>query len=970
MSANKTTIIKEKIEIPRFRLWIIWLLLFVFPSFITIIAFNSFNEKYKYFSKTDLIANSFEEIKRYNFLIVPENFMEEQLNKVKRLNATLPAKDLKNKIDEMLCGESLFCFFFDKAIDETINIKSSKCDKILKNIPNTFIKRNLKNILDNSALENDTIKNSKALKNDIVKFGNILQNLFKSITPITIIPNKISKNFSVLCGGELYFVLCLFDNPAKNNFGFFAVIRGREFSFHKMLERLHKSFPEIRIIFKDLDVEKTYYNQEKLYSGIKHTSKGPYIISPTDLKFSRHVLHGGSESLIEGYGHLMPFIEYRIPTERYNEKAYRNNKIISFTALILIIISGIYFLNISLFGFKDKFSFKSKIMILALTAAIFPFSVFTIGIYIIENYNRFIEKTAIQQHAETEIQLATQELEEYLTEIEATVSETGTQISKLLSNQDLKPSALLEYLDKIGKEIPASLEILYLKPMLKNLEIISFKNKIIKKFPERISESILNEEEDSLSNLLPSTLMKALADEESKKNKERLDKLEIGNEKINSAFIDDALQNVGNITKLDHFINPIWYIIKQLNNTEESNNSVIGIYVVKFEPSPIINSFINNSTIKKKKNFKEIIGNYTINYAFIPTEKSGNVKIWSGSGNISDKDKELCLTKTQTGLINLGNKIIIIKKNQHIPHLAVATITEKQTNTYIYFIIILVIIVLGYLSLILIFASKLLDIMFVEPVMLLASNANAIARGSEKWDVEINSGDEFEDLNNEFKHLVTGLQERNILKSYVSEDAFSDIEETESLKLLPSGEYLEASIVFSAIIDYDKLSSSITPQDSIKLLSNFMSIAEEVSKKYGGSIDKIIGDTIMLVFRENHFKDSHGLRAAQASLELVKKAKAVNMPKLYTGIASGRVISGRIGSYSGKLDFTVIGNPVNLAARFKTESKNGTEDTGIIISGTTIGLMNGKANVKFLRRVSIKGKTRKYNIYELLGIRD
>ena len=463
--------------------------------------------------------------------------MEEQLNIVKKLNADLPAENLKNKIDEILCGESLFCFFFDKAIDKTINIKSSKCDKILNNIPNTFIKRNIKNILDNSALGNDNTIDSKALKKDRLKFGNLLQNLFKSITPITIIPNKISKNFSVLCGGELYFVLCLFDNPVKSNLGFFAVVRGREFSFHKMLEKLHKRFPEIRIIFKDLDVEKTYYNQEKFYSGIKNSSKGLYIISPTDLKFSRHVLHGGSESLIEGYGHLMPFIEYRIPTERYNENQYKKNKAIRFTALILIIISGIYFLHISLFGFNDKFSFKSKIMSLALTAAIFPFSVFTIGIYSIENYNRFIEKTAIQQHAETEIQLTTQELEQYLTEIEAIVSEKGIQISNLLSDQDLKPSTLLDYLDEIGKEIPASLEILYLKPMLKNLESISYRNKIIKKFPERISESILNEEEDSLSNILPSTLMKALADKKSKENKERLDKLEIGKEKIDSLSI-------------------------------------------------------------------------------------------------------------------------------------------------------------------------------------------------------------------------------------------------------------------------------------------------------------------------------------------------------------------------------------------------------------------------------------------------
>ena len=188
---------------------------------------------------------------------------------------------------------------------------------------------------------------------------------------------------------------------------------------------------------------------------------------------------------------------------------------------------------------------------------------------------------------------------------------------------------------------------------------------------------------------------------------------------------------------------------------------------------------------------------------------------------------------------------------------------------------------------------------------------------------------------------------------------------------MPGGEYLEVTIVFSAIKDYDKLSSSVSPKESIKLLSNFMSIADDSAKKYGGSIDKIIGDTLMLVFRKNSSnKESHALRAAKASLELVEKAKSIGFPNLYTGIASGQVISGKIGSYTGKLDFTVIGNPVNSAARFKTESKNGTTETGIIISGTTIGLMKGKAKVKFLRRVSIKGKARKYNIYELVGVRN
>lgn len=966
MSDNKQKQITERIEIPKLRLWLIWFMLFVFPSIAVIVGFKSFSNKYRYFGQTDLISDSFERIKEYDRKIVPETFLENQLKRIRNLDTNQSAKLIKEKIDKTLCGETLFCFFFDESGNKTNNIKSQKIDKLLKNFPNAFIKKHINKILEAKSSNKST--KIKDLNDAIKKFGNTLQQLFKTATQVTLSPNRVSKNYSISFEGELYFIFCLFDNPSKDYQGFLAVMRGKDFSFHKMLEFLHNSYPEIRLIFRDVNVEKNYNNPEIFHSGIKQTHTGLYIISPTNLIFARHVIYGGSEEIIPQYGHLLPFIEYRIPTEKIKDYIDNKNKNINYIALFIILSTGVYFLHISLFGFNDNISFKNKIMSLAFASAIFPFSVFALGLYSIENYNRFIEKTSIQQHAEMELQLASQELEYYKTELETKVFEHVVNISNLLTDKDLKPSKLLEYLTSIGETIPISVAMIYLEDIPEKLKIISKKNKIIKTFDDRMSNTILNEEEDSLTNLLPQTMMKAFTDKESKRNKEIIDKLEFGNQKFHSSYINECLQNNGKFTKLDQFRNPTWYIFQQLHNYKVPDNPVTGIFIARFEPRPLLGSFFSNC-ILQKRNFKEIKGNYKIDYAFLPIEKSGTASIWPGSGNISEDEKLLCLTETQTGLINYNNKVIIKKKNINLPHLAVAIISEVGNSSTNHFIMVILIIVLGYLSLIMIFANKLLDIMIVEPVMILASNANAIARGEDNWNAEINSGDEFEVLNNDFKQLVTGLQERNILKSYVSEDAFSDIKESDSLRLLPGGEYLEASIVFSAIKDYEKTSVSITPQESIKLLSTFMSIAEEAAKKYGGSIDKIIGDTIMLVFRDNQQKDSHGLRAAQASLELTEKAKFHNL-QLYTGIASGRVISGRIGSYSGKLDFTVIGNPVNLAARFKTESKNGTEETGIIISGTTIGLMNGRANVRFLRRVSIKGKARKYNIYELLSIRD
>ena len=971
MSKNKITKINEQIEIPKMRLWLVWLLLFVFPSIATIIGFKYFSEQYKYFERTDLISKGFERIKEYNTKIVIENFLEEQVKSVKNLSTNQPLTELKNNIDINLCGETLFCFFFDKTVSQTVNIKGQQCDKIIKNIPNAFIKKNIKNLIENNSTSNNNLQtNIDKINKDKANFGSLLQHLFKSITSVTISPDKVSRNYSVLYGGELYFIFCIFDKPTQDCLGFFAVMRGQDFSFHKMIEKLHPEYPEIRIIFRDIDIEKAFYNPEKLHSGLKRTKNGLYIISPTDIKFARYVVFGGSEKIIEKYKHLLPLIEYRIPTEQYNNYIQKRNHQINLIALIILITSGVYFLRISLFGFSNNISFKNKIMFLAFSTAIFPFSVFTIGFYNIENYNKIVEKISLQQHAETEIQLISQELEQYKTEVETKVSEYGIELSKMLENKDLKPSTLLEYLDKIGEVIPTSVEILYLEPFPQNLEIICSKNRIIKKFPKRLSENSIDEEKDSISNLLPQTILEALTNEESKQNREKFDELVIAGEKVTSAFINESLQNVGKLTKLEQLGPTSWYILQQLHDNKTPDHKAIGVYIVKFEPLPILESFLAKSSLQKK-DFQEKTESYEINYAFIPMNENEETRDWYGSKDIDKKDIDRCINNSQSGEINieLENKIIIKKRNQQIPFLTIASIKELETYINKYFLIILLISVLTYLSLILIFANKLLDIMFVEPVMLLASNANAIARGSDKWEVEINSGDEFEDLNNDFKLLVTGLQERNILKSYVSEDAFSDIEGTDSLKLLPSGEYLEATIVFSAIKDYDKLSSSITPQESIKLLSNFMSIAEKVSKEYGGSIDKIIGNTIMLVFRNNPNNNFHAFNAAKASLKLVEEAKSIGLPRLYTGISSGRVISGRIGSYSGRLDFTVIGNPVNMAARLKTEAQNGSEETGIIISEEIIELLGNNIEARFLRRVSIKGKSNKYNIFELLNIK-
>ena len=967
MSNNKPYKIIRKIDIPKLQLWFTWLILFLLPSIISIVCFKYFQKEYLYFFKTDLIYASFDKIKNYNEAIKPEIFLKNRLELIKKIDTNKELEDLKKDIDKILCGESLICMFFDENSNNTATIKNPKAAITSIN----FLKNNIINYLKSVSanISEQEKKESQA------QLASRLQVIFKTPTQITVDFDKVSVNFSIINDGELYFFLIKFEKPNSKCSSLFSVIRGKDFSFHKMLEELHNSYPEARIVFKEININKNFDEEltkdvkPSFYSGLKQNKNNLCILTPVNSKLTRHILHGGSANLNLKYGYLYPYIEYQIPLSQDIISLKKVERIINYFVLFIILISAIYFIHISLFGLNPNWKFKSKIISLTVISAIIPFSIFTIGIYSWDKLNRFISKIHIEQHINIQLQIFSWDLENYLTTIEANLNEQANLLIQTLKKPDLTASEFSKILKEISEKIPFSKYYILLDHIPDNLRTMlsnETENMIINSYPERISDVSSDQQKQAVISKIPSTVFE-YAKEEKVESREAKDTFMLAGRSIRSTEINESLLNTGKLIPIFDSKITLWYNITLLH--KNNSKKILGVFSTIFEPKPILYFYFKNS-ILSEKGFKEIKGDYEINYAFLPVEKSGNAGIWSGCGNISQQDKEICLYNSQSKQIHLSDRTIITKLNLSVPHLAVAIVKELNQYNEKDFIIKVLVETLLFLLLIVYFSNKLLDLIFVEPVMKLASNANSIAKGGEEWYTEIKSGDEFETLNNKFKDLVAGLKARNILKSYVSEDAFSEIKENESLKLSPGGEYIEATIVFSALKDYEILSQQITPQESIQLLSRFMAIAEEVTREFGGSIDKIIGDTIMLVFRDNSTETSHGLRAAQAALKLVEKTKSANLPQLYTGIASDRVISGRIGSYSGKLDFTVIGNPVNLAARLKTESKNGTEGTGIIISGTTIGLTKGKAIVKYLRRVSIKGKARQYNIYELLGIRN
>ena len=492
MSENKPIKIRRKVEIPKIRLWLIWLLLFVFPSIIASIGFDIFSKEYAYFARTDLISEAYENIRKYNESIVPENFLESQLKEIQDLDTSKTINELKSNIDRILCGETLFCLFFDEKIDKILvtNIDNQK-DR-LKNIPIYFFKKHIKNLIfDNNE------KNNQDLSSDSEQFGIFLQQLFKTASNITIKPNKVSKNFSVKYDGEIYFIFCNFTKPSKECFGFFAVMKGISFKFHKMLERLNTDNPEIKIVFKEVVSQKSYETPEFFYSGIKHEKDGLHIVAPSSNKFVRHVLHGGGKELDERYGNLFPFIDYHIPQWKYLEKINHLAKNIRIISLIIVLLSSIYFLNISLFGFNEKISFKTKIMFLTVISAAFPFGIFTFSIYTLNEYENFIGKLRIQQHVETVLQMYTNNLERYLDKLESKILDSATKLSEIYSKQGMNPAEFIDYYNSIGEKIPVSWYSLLFDPVPVKLKDKCSNNKITKKYLDRISKLLINEDKDA-----------------------------------------------------------------------------------------------------------------------------------------------------------------------------------------------------------------------------------------------------------------------------------------------------------------------------------------------------------------------------------------------------------------------------------------------------------------------------------------
>ncbi|WP_293352636.1 MULTISPECIES: GAF domain-containing protein [unclassified Microcoleus] len=189
------------------------------------------------------------------------------------------------------------------------------------------------------------------------------------------------------------------------------------------------------------------------------------------------------------------------------------------------------------------------------------------------------------------------------------------------------------------------------------------------------------------------------------------------------------------------------------------------------------------------------------------------------------------------------------------------------------------------------------------------------------------------------------------------------------------GERKEVTILFSDIRGYTTLTENLGASEVVALLNQYFETMVEAVFHYDGTLDKFIGDALMAVFGAPlplNPPESHGWMAVQSALDMRRRLKEFNDSRpgadpfrFGIGISSGEVVSGNIGSEK-RMDYTVIGDAVNLSSRLEQLTKEYGCD--IILSEFTYNLCRERIWVRELDKVRVKGKNQPVGIYELLQI--
>ena len=212
-------------------------------------------------------------------------------------------------------------------------------------------------------------------------------------------------------------------------------------------------------------------------------------------------------------------------------------------------------------------------------------------------------------------------------------------------------------------------------------------------------------------------------------------------------------------------------------------------------------------------------------------------------------------------------------------------------------------------------------------------------------------------IKKQFEHYLDPRQVKQLQKN------------PEQLKL--GGETRYATFLFTDVRGFTSMSESLPPEQVTYIMNKALTAQQAAVQKYGGMVDKYIGDAMMAIFNAPLDQPDHEIQAVKCGLQIIENMKILNqemqqegLPAIAIGIGinSGKAVIGNMGSES-RFDYTAIGDAVNTGARLESATKE--QKVDLLIGESTAKKYIPRLKIKLVNEIYVKGKEKGLKVYNL-----
>jgi len=326
-------------------------------------------------------------------------------------------------------------------------------------------------------------------------------------------------------------------------------------------------------------------------------------------------------------------------------------------------------------------------------------------------------------------------------------------------------------------------------------------------------------------------------------------------------------------------------------------------------------------------------------------------------GSIIDFAIPLEYSKVRLGALYLGFSDRTIRE----------TITHARNQTILITLIIILAGIAGAIG---------LALFFTRSIGKLVLGTQSIAAGNFQIALPVTSNDELGELTASFNQMARSLHEKEMIKSafsrYVAREVVEEVLK-DPLKIALTGDRRDVTVLFCDMRGFTPLAERLSPEEVVATLNEFYSLMIDATFANDGTLDKFLGDAVMAIFGAPVPHPDHCMRAIRTALRMQTQIAELSNQRLAQGkdpimigigVSAGEAVAGSVGTES-RMEYTVIGDRVNLAARLEANALPGQ----ILISKATYDRVADQVEARSLGSVRVKGKEENVAIYEVLGLK-